>query len=94
MSPEEVAASRRALDTKAPMLGFRFAGDRLCSEEKFTCIRLAFNDERRERVQLKTLPGDGHSVFTLDFVDEDGHPTRTALAEMLDYFNATLRPTA
>jgi hypothetical protein len=40
---------------------------------------------------LKTLPGDGHSVLTLDFVDASGHPTREALDEVLGYFSKTLR---
>jgi hypothetical protein len=40
------------------------------------------------------LPGKGHSVLTLDFVDEAGHPTHDALKNVLDYFAAKLRTLA
>ena len=38
-----------------------------------------------------TLPGKGHSVLTLDFVDEQGHPTRAARDEIMAYFTARLQ---
>jgi hypothetical protein len=40
------------------------------------------------------MPGKGHSVLTLDFVDEDGHPTREAFDDVLSYFERKLRPNA
>lgn len=89
MSPGEVTAARAALDAYGPMLALRFAGDRLCTAAKFDAIDRAFNDDV-ERVRLVTLPGGGHSVLTLDFVDEEGHPTRQALATVLDYFQDRL----
>jgi dienelactone hydrolase len=89
MSPDEIRASREALTTKGPMLAFRFAGDPLCSAKKFGAIDAAFNDDQ-ERVRLVTLPGRGHSVLTLDFVDAQGHPTQRALASVLEYFGRTL----
>jgi len=33
-----------------------------------------------------------HSVLTLDFVDEAGHPTREALQNVLAYFDEKLNP--
>ena len=90
MSREEINNSRNALDDKGPMLGFRFQGDKLSTAMKFQCIQEAFNDERAERVRLETLPGKGHSVFTLDFVDEDGHPTYQALQSVITYFRSRL----
>ena len=85
MSPGEITAARAALDAYGPMLALRFEGDRLCTAAKFDAIDRAFNDDV-ERVRLVTLPGRGHSVLTLDFVDREGHPTRQALASVLDYF--------
>lgn len=85
MSDAELAASREALVARGPMLAFRFAGDPLCSAAKFEAIDRAFNDDV-ERVRLTTLPGRGHSVLTLDFVDREGHPTRAALDDVLAYF--------
>lgn len=85
MSAEEIAAARAALDAHGPMLALRFKGDPMCSGRKFAAIAAAFNDDR-ERVRLHTLPGPGHSVLTLDFVDQAGHPTAQALQSVLDYF--------
>jgi dienelactone hydrolase len=92
MSPQEVAAAKSAIEQSAPMHAFRFAGDKMCSAAKFDCIGEEFNTGDRERVVLTTLPGEGHSVFTLDFVDEEGHPTRQALESVLEYFTSQLKP--
>ncbi len=89
MSEDEVQAVKSALDSKKPMKAYRFEGDKLSTEKKFQCIHQAFNDDR-ERVQCNVLPGDGHSVLTLDFVDEEGHPTSDALKEILGYFREAL----
>lgn len=85
LSRAEIEAARRHLDEHGPMLAFRFEHDVLCSARKFEAIGRAFNDDR-ERVRLTTLPGRGHSVLTVHFVDEAGHPTRRALRSVLDYF--------
>ncbi len=90
MAAEEVAATRARLDAIGPMLGFRFAGDRICTARKFAAIDAAFNDDK-ERVRLHTLPGDEHAVFTIDFVDQAGHPTHEALKQVLTYFDARLK---
>jgi len=89
MSEEEIAACRRRLDDHGPMLAFRFEGDPLVPAEKFAAIDRAFNGDR-ERVTLKVLPGRAHAVLTLDFVDQEGHPTRRALDEVLRYFDDKL----
>ena len=44
-------------------------------------------DKRSKEI---TLPGKGHSVLTLDFVDEAGHPTRAALDNVIAYFGKQL----
>jgi len=92
MSDDEIAAVRRRLDTVGPMYAYRFDGDRLCTRTKFDAIDRTFNRYGRERVKLVTLPGSGHSVLTLDFVDEQGHPTQQALATTLSYFAEKLKP--
>jgi dienelactone hydrolase len=89
MSAEEIASTRQGIDETAAMLAFRFAGDPMCTAKKFDSIDRQFNDGQ-ERITLKTLPGKGHSVLTLDFVDEAGHPTREALDTVLDYFGRQL----
>jgi dienelactone hydrolase len=90
MSPDEIIQSCNALDTKGPMRVLRFEGDPLCTVEKSKCIHRTFNEEGFTRVQEITLPGKGHSVLTLDFVDEVGHPTREALDNVIRYFDSHL----
>jgi hypothetical protein len=72
------------------MLGFRFKDDKACTAKKFECIHETFNNDGKERIKLETLPGKGHSVLTLDFVDEDRQPTREALNAVLEYFDQKL----
>ncbi len=88
MASEEVVAIRRKLDEVGPMKAYRFEGDRLCSARRFDAIDAAFNDDGGQRIEMNTLPGNGHAVFTHDFVDEAGHPTREALDEVAAYLHA------
>jgi hypothetical protein len=90
MSAEEVTDIRNALDQKGSMRVLRFEDDPLCTAEKSECIHKAFNDPGAKRVEEVTLPGKGHSVLTLDFVDEAGHPTRAALDNVVAYFTQRL----
>lgn len=94
MSPAEISQSRQALDAKGPMQVLRFENDPLCTAKKSECIHRTFNDDGVNRVKEITLPGKGHSVLTLDFVDEAGHPTRQALDNVIDYFTSKLKPLA
>lgn len=87
MSADDIAEVRIAIGD--PMLAYRFEGDPLCTAEKFAALDRAFNDDR-QRIRLVSLPGKGHSVLTLDFVDEAGHPTRQALDDITAYFTAHL----
>jgi len=92
LADEDVAVIRERLDRLGPMMALRFAGDRLCAPARFEAIDGAFNDDR-ERVRLRTMPGPGHAVLTLDFVDEDGHPTKEAFEEVVSYFEGALSGT-
>lgn len=91
MSEEEISGARERLAREGGMLAYRFEGDPMCSKEKFEAIDKRFNDDGTERVKLVTLPGKGHSVLTLDFVDEAGHPTTEALDAVLEYFGRKLQ---
>ncbi len=89
MSDRDIAEIRDALDEKGAMMALRFAGDRICTAAKFEAIGAAFNDDA-ERVRLTTLPGNGHSVLTLDFVDSEGSVTARALQDVVAYFGERL----
>ncbi len=89
MSDTDIAEIRDALDEKGAMMALRFSGDRICTAAKFEAIGAAFNDDT-ERVRLVTLPGNGHSVLTLDFVDSEGEPSAQALQDVIAYFGERL----
>ena len=90
INPEDVNIIAKRIDETAPVKAYRFANDKACAPPKFEAIDKTFNTDGKTRVELNTLPGDGHSVLTLDFVDEAGHPTRQALDEILGYFETQL----
>ena len=89
MSAEEVTTARSRLDEHGPMIALRFAGDKLCTAEKFASIDRAFNDNA-ERIKLVELPGKGHSVLTLDLI-KGGEPAQRALQDVLNYFTRQLK---
>ena len=89
MSESDIEEIKAAIDRKGPMKAYRFEKDTMPSPVKFECIHETFNPDK-ERIQCKTLPGKGHSVLTLHFVDEVGHPTHDALSEVIEYFQAQL----
>ena len=90
MSDDEIVRVKARLDDLPPARALRFEGDPLCREAKFDAYRDAFNSDGKERIRFTTLPGGGHSVLTLDFVDEAGHPTRAALDDAIGYLRDTL----
>jgi dienelactone hydrolase len=91
MSAHEIATIRQRIEATAPMHAYRFAADPMCTAAKYRAIDAAFNSDGITRVVTHTLPGKGHSVLTLDFVDEQGHPTRAARDEIMAYFTAQLQ---
>ena len=92
MTPDDIRQSRDALNSKGPMRLLRFEGDPLCTKEKSECVHRAFNVDGTTRVKEITIPGKGHSILTLDFVDETGHPTRAALDNVIQYLSSHLIP--
>jgi hypothetical protein len=94
MSEDEIATTKARLTKIGPMKAYRFEKDGMSPPEKFEAIDKAFNSSEITCVELNTLPGKGHSVLTLHFVDEEGHPTRKALDEIMDYFGSKLSVSA
>ena len=89
MSPVEVNQARQRLDEHGPMMALRFAGDKLCTADKFRALDRAFNEDKK-RISLVELPGNGHSVLTLDLI-RGGAPAQQALDDVLSYFDQKLR---
>ncbi len=90
LEPGEVDVIKSRLDELGPMHCARFDGDMACTVRKFMALERTFNTDEQERIIFHTLPGNGHSILTLHFVDEEGHPTRKALEEVMDYFDEAL----
>lgn len=90
MSQEEVVQVKERLDEHGPMKAFRFEKDPICTAARFETINSALNADGQERIRLETLPGKGHSVLTLDFIDKEGHPTKEALVSIIQYFREKL----
>lgn len=89
MSPNEITAVKNKLDQVGPMHCARIQGDKICTAKRFDVYRKMFNTDK-ERIILHELPGEGHSILTLDFVNEDGHPTKKALTDVITYFDSHL----
>jgi dienelactone hydrolase len=93
MDDAEARATCERIDALGlgPMLAFRFERDRICPPEKFLALDAVFNQGAR-RIELHTLPGEGHAVLTRDFLDGQGRPRSDALARVIAYFDRCLKP--
>jgi dienelactone hydrolase len=89
VSPEHLAQIRARKDVK--LLGLRFTGDPLCPAGRFRRLRDELGD-RFEAVEIDSSRFSlRHSVLTLHFVDEAGHPTRAAMDRVLSFLHERLR---
>jgi dienelactone hydrolase len=79
------------------VLGLRFTGDRGSPPERFAMLRDELGDAF-VGIEIDSSPGNpagikksAHSVLTLEFVDEPGHPTQDALDRVLVFLAERLR---
>jgi predicted esterase len=89
MSNDDISQIKQGIDASQAIYAYRFHQDPICKAAKFEALDTEFNHDK-SRIHLKTLPGKGHSVLTIDFVDEKNHPTRQALDEILAYLSRQL----
>jgi dienelactone hydrolase len=87
------------------VLGYRFAGDRFCTAQRFAAYERALGDRFVARVLpdkaansapppfFEKVVGSPHSVFTAHLIDEAGQPTIAARDEVLAFFASRLRTT-
>lgn len=97
LAPQQLEVVKERAKLGCPVLGLRFTHDPLCPGERFARLRQELG-EAFEAIEMDSSPGNphgiprrAHSVLTLDFVDEAGHPTRTALERVLSFFTERLR---
>jgi dienelactone hydrolase len=93
LSDEDLAIAKRR---DVPVLGLRFTADRACPGERFDRLRAEFGD-RFEAIEIDSskgnafgIPTHAHSVLTVHFVDQDGHPTKKALDRTIAFFRERL----
>ena len=79
------------------ILGLRFSEDWMCPKERFDQLQHHFGDRFKpieidsSSSNLHGIRSSAHSVLTLDFIDEQGHPTRDALDRVLAFLDHRLR---
>lgn len=98
VTKEDMAAARaRSEQHGIPVMGMRFSHDVMCPRARFDYLQEQFG-ERFRRIEIDSslfndykIPPYAHSVLTLGFVDEAGHPTRQAYDQMVAFFREQLR---
>lgn len=90
MSPDEIKKIKKNIDKVGAMHCGRFEKDSVCSRKKIKLIDETFNQKDKKRIIFHELPGKGHAILTLDFIDKEGHPTHKTLNNIIEYFNEQL----
>lgn len=80
-------AVKRSKEENIPVLGLRFAGDRLCRRARFETLEEGFGSRLREVV----LPGNKHSVLTIHFKDLSPEDRQRVWAELTGFLGSRLK---
>jgi dienelactone hydrolase len=105
ISPDELRQVRERLNREnLTAIGYRFAGDRFCTAQRFAAYSQALGDRFIGRVLpddaanpevppfSKHAVGCPHSVVTAHLIDQEGEPTIAARDEILTFFRRRLYP--
>jgi len=90
MSSEEIVEIKQNIDKVGAMHCGRFEKDGFCKQTKIDLLKKTFNQDDKQRIIFHEIPGEGHAILTIDFVDKKGHPTHETLNEIFDYFDEQL----
>lgn len=75
---------------RAPLLGLRFAEDRVCRDERFAAIEHAFcSSGPCARFKTEVVPGPGHATLTFDYqkaLDRGRDPRQRVLKHLRSQF--------
>jgi len=98
LSDSDLEIVKKRVASGCGVLGLRFTADPLCPPERFETLRRELG-EGFVGIEIDSGRGNAHgisrtahSVVTADLVDEQGHPTREALASVLGLFRERLQP--
>jgi dienelactone hydrolase len=105
IAPDELASVKARLERDdLTVLGYRFAGDRFCTAQRFQAYAEALGDRFVATVLpdeaanpdpppfSKDVVGGPHSVVTAHLIDAAGEPTSAARDEILAFFARRLAP--
>jgi dienelactone hydrolase len=91
LDPADLASVKERTRDGLCVLGLRFSADKGSPPERFETLRRELG-EAFEGIEINSsrgnpdgIPARSHSVLTLDFVDQPGHPTRAALERVLAF---------
>lgn len=90
MGRDEIQNIKKNIDKVGAMHCGRFEKDKFCTHKKIALLDETFNEANRQRIVFHELPGKGHAILTLDFVDKKGHPTHNTLNDIFKYFDEQL----
>jgi dienelactone hydrolase len=85
----------QVIDKGCQVMGLRFTGDMAVPSERFAALKEALGPkftaiEIKSPDRALSIKRSAHSVLTEDLIDVPGHPTHTALHQVLDFFDAQL----
>jgi dienelactone hydrolase len=92
-APDALGVSAKTLQDavtrsrEMPLLCYRFKDDTISPREKYERLEREFG----AGFEGHPLPGRGHSVLTISFVDEPNHPTYQARERIMRFFDTRLR---
>jgi len=96
LDPADLASVKERTRDGLCVLGLRFSADKGSPPERFETLRRELG-EAFEGIEINSsrgnpdgIPARSHSVLTLDFVDQPGHPTRAALERVLAFLGERL----
>jgi dienelactone hydrolase len=97
MSARDLAVVKDRCEAGACVLAYRFTGDKKSPGERFARLRQELGDHFIG-VEIDSSPSNpwgypqnAHSVLTQEYGNQEGSPTRLALAQVLDFFDEQLK---
>lgn len=97
VSPEDFAIAKQRVENGVPVYGFRFSNDSMAPQERFDRLAEDFGSQFHPTVIDSSkgnphgIKSSAHSVFTDDYDDTPGHPTREAFEILMRFFEERLR---
>ena len=89
-------AKQRVSSEQIELLGFRFAGDKLCQAQRFEQLEHQFGPAFKDLTiplsdyDKNAIPQGAHSVLCGHYNDCAGHPTRQRFDRMVEYLQRSL----